>query len=273
MPGDGHIVVKLSGRALDDEARRLGVCRALAGLAGRGVIVHGGGVQIDALFDRLREPVERVDGIRRTPESQVGLVAGVLAGTVNTRLVATLRSVGVHAVGTSLASWGVIDAEVDPAIGGRVGRVGPGIMRADGGAPLLADLLAGGWLPVVSPIACDRAGGLLNINADDAAAGVATVIGAERVVMLTDVPGVRDEQGGVIGVLDEIEAERLIEAGVVRDGMVAKLRAAFAIASSAGCGVCIASSDDASRAIVPGQHVGTLCEAASGPALARRGTP
>jgi acetylglutamate kinase len=237
------VVVKISGKPVAEPERASGLWRDLAGGAQRLVLVHGGGRQVDTLLERLGEPVSRRDGIRLTPPSQMPLIAGVLAGEVNQTLVGLLRSAGARPVGLSLASFGVAQCEVDPAYGGRVGRVLPG------GCETLAALLHAGCVPVVSSIGCDRAGGLLNINADDAAAGIALGLRAARLVLLTDVPGVLDPSGRTIASVSSESIEGLIAAGVVTGGMAAKVRAACALADRAGCEVVIASWSDAAAAI------------------------
>lgn len=245
-------IVKISGKPIAEPADALPLWADLAASTGDTVVVHGGGRQVDDLFARLGVPVERRDGIRLTSERDMPLVAGVLAGEVNQTLVGLLRAAGAKAVGLSLASAGVVDAEVDPNVGGRVGRV------VGGDGTLLRTLLASGFLPVVSSIGADRIGGLLNINADDAAAGVASVLGAARVVLLTDVPGVLDAGGRTIVELDEDRVASAIAEGVVTGGMIAKVRSALRVASAASEGVLIASWKDAGAALAGEGSVGTM---------------
>lgn len=243
-------LIKISGKPIADPQDARGLWCDLASFAGRVAVVHGGGVQVDELFSRLGVPVTRRDGIRLTPEPDMPTVAGVLAGTVNQTLVGLLCAAGARAVGLSLASSGVVEAEVDPAVGGRVGRV----IGGDGST--VRALLGAGLLPVIASIGADSAGGLLNINADNAAVGVASAIGAERLVYLTDTDGVMDAGGKTIAQLDASEVEDLIAKGVISGGMAAKVRsiaedarrfpggvrighwrqAAGVVAGNAGCG-------------------------------------
>ncbi|MEL6795223.1 MAG: acetylglutamate kinase [Planctomycetota bacterium] len=244
-------IVKISGKPIADPANAAQLWCDLSA-ATHTVLVHGGGKQVDRLFARLSIPVERKDGIRLTSEADMPLVAAVLAGEVNQSLVALLRAAGAYAVGLSLASAGTVTAEVDPGIGGRVGRV------TGGDASTLRTLLDAGALPVVASIAADESGGLLNINADDAAAGIGRALHATRVVLLTDVAGVLDHAGNTIASLDESSIEEHITTNTITGGMIAKVRSALSIAHSAHQGVLIASWRDAQRAIAGDATVGTL---------------
>ncbi len=245
-------VVKISGKPIAEPASAGGLWSALAANAVGTVVVHGGGRQVDDLFARLGLRVERRDGIRLTSETEMPLVAGVLAGEVNQTLVGLLCAAGARAVGLSLASAGVVDAEADPGVGGRVGRV------TGGNGSTLRTLLDAGLLPVVASIARDATGALLNINADDAAAGVASALGAERVVLLTDVDGVADASGTTIEQINEDSAADAIERCVITGGMIAKVRSALRLAGRVPGGVRIASWRDAGAVISGDESVGTL---------------
>ncbi|MEO1717129.1 MAG: acetylglutamate kinase [Planctomycetota bacterium] len=244
-------IVKVSGKPIADPTNAQQLWRDLSAATST-ILVHGGGKQVDALFTRLNIPIERKDGIRLTSRTDMPLVAAVLAGEVNQSLVAVLRVAGAHAVGLSLASSGTLTAEADPAIGGRVGRV------TGGDASTLRTLLDAGALPVVASIAADESGGLLNINADDAAAGIARALNATRVVLLTDVAGVLDETGNTIASLDEESIQQHITANTITGGMIAKVRSALSIANSAHGGVLIASWHDAAAALAGDTTTGTL---------------
>ena len=249
-------VVKISGKPIAEPAAAAGLWADLAAHARDTVLVHGGGMQVDRLFARLGIAVERRDGIRLTPDEDMPLIASVLAGEVNQTLVASLCAAGARAIGLSLVSAGTIDAAVDPAIGGRVGRV----IGGDGAT--LRALLSEGLLPVVASIGCDASGGLLNINADDAAAGVAAALSAKGVVLLTDVNGVSDASGATIPQLDQVGITSAIDDGVVSGGMIAKLRSASRIAEMVPGTVRIASWRDAAAAIAGESGVGTIVQAA-----------
>lgn len=259
------VVIKISGKPIDEP----GVCAGLwgaiasAGLETRLVIVHGGGRRVDARLAALGLESPRIDGLRVTPDSHMGVVAGTLAGEVNRTLVGLLRSAGVDAVGIGLGDGGLIEAELIDDSLGRVGRV------IGGDGRVIEALHSRGLVPVVSSIGFDEQGGLLNVNADDAAAGVAEVIGADRLVLLTDVPGVLDSSGAVIETLDSESAAELIASGVIDGGMAVKARAAVHTAAAIGSDVLVGGWADAA-ALIAGESVGTHVVAG---ALRRRPQP
>ena len=223
-------VVKIGGRAQNDP--RLGP--ALAG-ATRGAnrsatslcVVHGGGDEVSAQQRRLGiEPVFS-GGRRVTSSADLEIVRMVLSGTINKRLVALLLSHGVRAAGISgedamLFSARAVDAVAMGRVGGAV-TVDPSIVR---------QLLAGGFVPVISPLARDAddatpEGNGLNVNGDDAAAALAGALGAAELVLVADVAGVL-ENGTVIRTLELEHADALVASGVAAGGMTAKLEAAAA---------------------------------------------
>lgn len=260
MTTHGPLVVKLGGALMDDAAAFGGVFDALGALhrslAGGLVIVHGGGKAVDRQLSRLGLVTERREGIRITPPEVVEQVTGVLAGSMNTQLMGLLLARGVPAVGLTLSDGFLAHAvrctkyAFDP---GCVGEL------AHGDGALLTHLLGGGYLPVLSSIGVDTAGGFLNINADDAAAQLAGILGASGLLLLTDVPGVRGADGATIAQLDGQSAEALIAQGVIHGGMITKVRGAVSAAQSSGVRVVIASWSDpeALGALAHGGRVGT----------------
>lgn len=240
------IVVKVGGALLDDPARERPLFDALARLhrdrAGGVVLVHGGGVAVDRLLAALGHETVRREGIRLTPPSQMDPIAGVLAGSVNKRLVGHLLAMGLPAVGLCLGDGGLAECAVTDAFDFDPGRVG---MVKGGRGRLLEVLLREGFLPCVSSIGIDPKGDLLNVNADDAAAGLARILRARELVLLTDVAGVRGADGAILASIDEPTASRGIEAGWISGGMIAKVRGALAAARVAGVPVRIASWSDA----------------------------
>ena len=257
---DGPLVVKLGGALLDDAGRFPGVFDALARMhqlhRGGLVVVHGGGKAVDRQLDRLGLRTERREGIRITPPEAVEQVTAVLAGAMNTQLLGLLLSRGVSAVGLTLSDGHLSRAAKATRFAFDPGRVGE-LVGGDGA--LVGHLLAGGYLPVLSSIAVCEAGGFLNVNADDAAAQLAGIVGASGLLLLTDVPGVKDADGSVIPELDEASAEALIADGTVTGGMVAKVRGAVDAARRGGVPVVIASWADpaALEALASGGSVGT----------------
>ncbi|MEZ6318618.1 MAG: acetylglutamate kinase [Phycisphaerales bacterium] len=245
------VVVKLSGRPIDDPTACAGLWAALAHASEqvRLVVVHGGGLAVDRRLAALNMPTERRDGLRVTPEDQIGVVAGVLAGEVNRRLVGVLTGSGIDAVGVGLGDGGLCACEPIPGLG-RVGRV------IGGDGRLVQALHRDGRVPVVSSIGFDASGGLLNVNADDAASGVAGATSADRLVLLTDVPGVLDADGNTIEELDADLVERLTASGVIVGGMGPKARAALDASEACGADVIIGSWHDAA-ALIGGAGTGT----------------
>ena len=260
MIATGPLVVKLGGALLDDAARFPGVFDALARMhqlhPGGLVVVHGGGKAVDRQLDRLGLRTERREGIRITPPEVVEQVAAVLAGSMNTQLLGLLLSRGVSAVGLTLSDGHLSRAAKATRFGFDPGRVGE-LLGGDGA--LVAHLLAGGYLPVLSSIAVCEAGGFLNVNADDAAAQLAGILGASGLLLLTDVPGVRGADGRVIPEIDADAAEALIADGTVSGGMIAKVRGALDAAARAGVPVVIAGWADpaALESLAAGASVGT----------------
>lgn len=238
----GRIVVKLSGKPIEDPASCAALWATLARVPSV-VVVHGGGRAVDARLADLGLSSERSGGRRVTTEEQIGVIAGVLAGEVNRTLVGSLTACGSSCVGVGISDAGLCVCEAIPGLG-RVGRV------VGGDPSMVLQLLDAGITPVVHSIGMDRAGVSLNVNADDAAAGLAGVIGAATLVLLTDVPSVRDAAGQAVGRIDLEGAQALIDEGAAQDGMIPKLEAAAAFARTGGEAV-IGSWKDA-RALLAG---------------------
>ena len=218
-----RILVKLGGTLLDDADSRRRLAREIAASA-RGnemVVVHGGGKQMTRYLTERGVESRFVNGLRVTTPEILDAVLKIFAGTVNTELVAALRSEGVAAVGLTGVDAGLVDAEpLNPDLG-HVGR------PAGSDPRLLEVLVREGFLPVVACVAGDSAGHLYNVNGDQMAVACATAFAVEKLVFLTDVDGVRDASGAIRPVLDAEEARHLIHSGVATGGMQAKLEAAL----------------------------------------------
>jgi acetylglutamate kinase len=214
------LVVKLGGTTIADQRQ---VLEDVAAIARRRpvVLVHGGGRRITDWLERLGVPSRFEGGLRVTDAAALEVAAAVLRGVVNSELVAGLRDLGVDAVGLSGVDGGLLIAERVPGLGLVAHVVG---LRRD----LLDAILVGGQVPVVAPLARDEQGIVCNVNADDAAAGIAGGLGARQLVLMTDVDGVRDEEGHKLDTMTVDEAEDFIARGVIRGGMVPKIRAALA---------------------------------------------
>lgn len=225
------IVLKFGGELLEEPERVRGIARVVKKVAASTplVVVHGGGREIDRALAAAGIGKQQVDGVRVTDAATLEIVVAVLAGTLNTRLVAALGAAGVAAVGLTGA-----DATVAPvrraaplvtAAGVKVslGRVGTPVTR--GRATVLHTLLKGGFVPVVASVSASRQGELYNVNADTLAAAIAVRAGAARFVVAGATAGVHDAAGATIASLNRAAAKALIAGGTASAGMVAKLAA------------------------------------------------
>lgn len=186
----------------------------------RPVVVHGGGPQISGMLDRLGIETGFVNGLRVTDGPTLDVVRMVLNGDVNPRIVGAVNMHGNIAVGLSGEDGRMIMAERrDPALGfvGDVARVRPGLLQG---------LMDDGFVPVVSTLGVDASGQPLNINADTAAGAIAEAVGAEKVIYLTDVAGLRRDVSDPASLVQRAtvaEAEALIADGTVAGGMIPKV--------------------------------------------------
>jgi acetylglutamate kinase len=228
------VVVKLGGTTIADQRQ---VLEEVAAVARRRpvVLVHGGGRRITEWLDRLGVPSRFEGGLRVTDAASLEVAAAVLRGVVNSELVSALRDLGVDAVGLSGVDGGLLVAERVPNLGLVAHVIG---LRRD----LLDAILVTGQVAVVAPLARDEQGIVCNVNADDAAGGIAAGLGARQLVLLTDVDGIRDAGGKRIDAISAAEAEALIASGVIDGGMVPKVRAALAALTWPGTEAVIADS-------------------------------
>ncbi len=223
---DKVVVVKYGGNALGggsnlaDFATDVVMMRSVGV---RPVVVHGGGPQIGELMSRLGKEPEFRDGLRVTDAETLEIARMVLVGKVNRDIVAAVNVHGPLAVGVSGEDAGIIQASPkDPALGfvGDIAKVAP---------ELLARLVAEDLVPVVATIGSDETGQAYNINADTAAGAIAKAMGAEKLVFLTDVAGVRarpDDPDSLLSQLTVSQLEALVASGSVVRGMVPKALAA-----------------------------------------------
>ena len=217
------VVVKYGGNAMINEALKQQVMEdiVLLWLVGvKVVLVHGGGPEISDLMARLgKEPVF-VDGLRVTDKETVDIVQMVLAGKVNKTLVNLLESRGGKAMGISGIDGRLIEAEMKNEKLGYVGNIKKIHIKP------VTDLLEKGYIPVVSTVGCDREGNTYNINGDTAAAYIAGALGAERLIMMTDIAGIlrdKDDPRTLIPELTVSEAAHLQGEGVISGGMIPKV--------------------------------------------------
>ena len=213
------VLIKVGGSTLGSQDTTLQDVVTLTRLGARVVIVHGGGATISQWLGRIGLQPRFVNGLRVTDAETMEVVAMVLAGKVNKELVAGIHSHGGRAIGLCGVDGALLRArQQDPALG-LVGEV----TAVDTAA--LQPLLAAGYIPVIAPIALGERGEILNLNADTAAAELAIALGCERLIFLTDVPGICDAVGNVLACLSCEETNQLMTNGVIAGGMVPKAKA------------------------------------------------
>lgn len=220
------IVIKYGGSAMLDDELKMKVIKdaVLLKLVGfKPVIVHGGGKEINRWVDKVGMEHEFIDGFRVTDGDTMELVEMVLS-KVNKDLVAKVQSLGINAAGISGKDGGLIKVKKKMPEGKDIGFVGD-IVSVD--TKLVEDLIEKDFLPVIFPLGMDDEFNTYNVNADEAAAAIATGLHAEKLVYLSDVEGVRENPDDPESVLSELfvhEAEELIEKGVISGGMLPKIQ-------------------------------------------------
>jgi acetylglutamate kinase len=219
------IVIKYGGNAMIDDELKHAFAQDVVLLKFVGinpVVIHGGGPQIDRMLSDLQIPSTFKRGLRVTDEATMKVVEMVLAGQINGEIVSMVHQAGGRAVGFSGKYGNLIVARrlAAPGSDGDLGQVGevlgvnPELVRA---------LEERDFIPVIAPIGADANGESLNINADTAAGKIAEALVAEKLLLLTDVPGIKDESGELLSTLRASEAEDLIARGVVTAGMIPKV--------------------------------------------------
>jgi len=217
------VVIKYGGNAMVNEQLKQQVMEdvALLWLIGvKVVLVHGGGPEISETMAKLGKKAVFMDGLRVTDKETVDIVQMVLAGKVNKTLVNLIQMKGGHAVGVSGIDGGIIEATVKNEALGYVGQITK--IRTQP----INDLLEKNYIPVISTIASDRQGNVYNINGDTAAAYIAGALGAERMIMMTDIAGIlmdKDDPSTLIPHITVAEAKKLYDSGVISGGMIPKV--------------------------------------------------
>jgi len=224
------LVIKYGGNAMEAEALKSSFARdiVLLKLVGLNpVIVHGGGPQIDDLLARLGKGREFIDGMRVTDAETMKVVEMVLGGQVNKEIVALINQHGGRAIGVTGKDDGLIRARkltqhngkaVDLGFVGEVAAVRPEVIR---------HLEDGGFIPVIAPIGIDEEGRSYNINADLVAGKIATVLKAEKLILLTNAAGVLDASGKVLTGLSYQQVDELVAGKVIGGGMLPKITCAL----------------------------------------------
>ncbi|MCA9575006.1 MAG: acetylglutamate kinase [Polyangiales bacterium] len=226
-------VIKYGGHAMIDPALRDGFARDVVLMKYVGlnpVVVHGGGPQIDETLASMGVVSERLDGLRVTDDKTMDVVEMVLGAKLNQAIVSLIAAHGGRPVGLTGRDDGFLRGErvtqmrtksgrvVDPGRVGAITSVNPQLLRT---------LMAGGFIPVIAPIVADADGQSLNVNADTVAGNVAAALTARKLVLMTDIEGVRGADGQVISSLTAEDIERLEAQGVIQGGMIPKVRCAL----------------------------------------------
>ena len=217
------VVVKYGGNAMINEQLKMQVMEdiVLLWLIGvKIVLVHGGGPEISELMEKLGKKPVFVDGLRVTDKETVDIVQMVLAGKVNKTLVNLLETKGGKAMGISGMDGRLIESVMKDERLGYVGKI------VNVNAEPVIDLLEKGYIPVISTVGCDKDGNAYNINGDTAAAYVAGALGAERLIMMTDIAGIlkdKDDPSTLIPEMTVSDAAKLQEEGIISGGMIPKV--------------------------------------------------
>ncbi len=224
------VVVKVGG---SDEATSASIFEDIADLTTEGakvVVVHGGGRTLSHWLELTGRKSEFVEGLRVTDAGTLEIAVMVFAGKVNKEIASRLTALGLRAVGISGIDAGLlrVEPETDPPGLGLVGR----IMAVD--THLLDRLIESRMTPVIAPIAADKNGQMYNVNADTVAAEIAAALRAASLVFVTDVPGVLDASGELIGTVTPQIARRLRKDGTISGGMIPKVEAALAPLGNVG---------------------------------------
>ena len=255
----GTIVVKIGGSTLGSHDTTLDDLVALQGQGVQPIVVHGGGKTISEWMERQGVRPRFIRGLRVTDKPSLDIVVAVLSGLVNKAIVASILALDGRAVGLSGVDGGMLRAEVmDPELGlvGSVVEVSPEPARA---------VIEAGFMPVIAPVAVRSpeeagtpGGSLLNVNADTVAGEIALALGAERLVFLTDVPGVMDSSRRVMPRLTRRQAGGLMSSGVVAGGMVPKIGACLRALDEVGATHIVDGREPhALRDVLDGADLGT----------------
>ena len=226
------VVIKFGGNAMVDEELKSSFARDIVLLKQVGVnpiIVHGGGPQIGKLLKQIGKESRFIEGMRVTDNETMDVVEMVLGGLINKQIVSLINRHGGHAVGLTGKDGGMISARKimlsqSDADSNDLGQVG----EVESIDPSVVQMLdTGDFIPVIAPIGVGKDGTSYNINADLVAGKLASVLGAQKLLLLTNTPGVLDPGGKLLTGIDATETERLIEQGVIHGGMLPKVRCAL----------------------------------------------
>ncbi len=217
------VVIKYGGHAMTEEKLKASfavdvVLLKFIGL--RPVIVHGGGPQIASTLARVGKESTFVEGLRVTDDETMDVVEMVLGGKVNREIVESIQRGGGRAVGLTGSDGALLRVRRKTVNGQDIGRVGE-LVEVD--SRVIDSVSESGFVPVVAPIGVDDAGVTYNLNADEAAGGLAAALGAEKLMLLTDVEGVLDADGRLLSQITAEDAQKYIDEGVITGGMIPKV--------------------------------------------------
>lgn len=221
------IVVKYGGNAMKGDAMIQSFARDIVLMKAVGmnpVVVHGGGPQIGAHLEKLGKTSRFVEGMRVTDEETMDVVEMMLGGLVNKSIVSAINQQGGQAVGLTGKDGGLIRARKLTIKGEDIGQVGE-VEAID--PRVVAHLEAGGFIPVIAPVGVGAAGEAYNINADLVAGKLASVLKAEKLMLLTNVNGLMDKAGNVLTGLTVTQVQGLIADGTIYGGMLPKIQCAL----------------------------------------------
>jgi len=222
---DAIVVIKLGGHAMTSDEAMDSFARDVVLMRQVGinpVIVHGGGPMINALLDKLEIKSEFVNGKRVTDEATMEVVEMVLSGTVNKRLVQAINKQGGRAVGLSGKDANLVVCDpADSALGlvGNPAEINPDVIRT---------LFENDLIPVIAPLGAGRNGETFNINGDTVAGAIAGALNADRLLLLTDVSGVKNADGDVLTAMNSDQIREMTATGVIAGGMIPKTETALA---------------------------------------------
>lgn len=219
------VVIKYGGNAMINEELKMNVIKDVVLLSEIGVkviLVHGGGPEINRTLDKMGKETQFINGLRYTDEETIDVVQMVLAGKTNKDLVKLIMQKGGNAVGISGVDNQLIiakkhESEDDLGYVGDVDKINPNI---------IIDMLDKGYIPVIASVGTDEEGHTYNINADTAAAEIAGALGAENMILVSDIPGLladKDDEGTLIPLVHVYEVNSLIEKEIIGGGMIPKV--------------------------------------------------
>ncbi|MEM7376343.1 MAG: acetylglutamate kinase [Pseudomonadota bacterium] len=228
------VVVKYGGNAMTDAALQRGFARNIALMKHCGinpVVVHGGGPQIGAMLEQLGKRSSFIGGMRVTDADTMAVVEMVLGGQVNKGIVSLLCNEGGQAIGITGRDTGFIRATPmqmdDPQAPGQTANLGFVGEVASIDPTLVHSLQRADLIPVIAPIGVDADGAPYNINADLVASRIATVMGADKLLLLTNTPGILDQAGQLLTGLDRARVGELVADGTIAGGMLPKVQCAL----------------------------------------------